>query len=190
MQRNTSLLDRLGAGHLGAAHTAGNLNLDALGTHAHRRSDGRLHGAAERNAALELTGDVLADDDGIHLGTLHLEDVDLNLLAGELLELLLQLVDLLAALADDDARTGRRDRNRNQFQRALDDDLRDAGLLQTDVQILADLGVFDELVGEILATEPVGIPTADDTKTICYRINFLSHLITCFLRLPFCLLRS
>ena len=33
------------------------------------------------SAAPQLAGDVLADDHGIHLGALHLEDVDLNLLA-------------------------------------------------------------------------------------------------------------
>ena len=49
---------------------------------------------------------------------------------------------------------------------------------------------FIRAVGEVLAAVPVGIPTANDTKTICYRIYFLSHCATCFLRLPFCPLRS
>ena len=146
MQRNASLLDRLRTGHLGAADTAGNLDLDTLGAHAHGRSHGRLHGAAERYAALQLAGDVLPYDDGIHLGTLYLEDIDLNLLAGELLQLFLELVDLLTALADDDARTGGGNGYRNQFQRALDDDLRDACLGQTDIQVFADLGVLDQLL--------------------------------------------
>ena len=190
VQRNTPLLDRFAAGHLGAADTTRHLYLDALGAHAHRRSDGRLHGAAERYAALELAGDVLTHDHGVHLGTLHLEDVDLDLLAGELLQLLLQLVDLLTALADDDTRTGRRNGDGDQFERALDDNLGNASFGQTDIQILADFGVLDQLVGEVLAAVPVGVPTANDTKTICYRIYFLSHCATCFLRLPFCPLRS
>ena len=122
-------------------------------------------GVTDRQAL--LAGDVLAYDDGIHLRTLYLEDIDLNLLAGELLQLFLELVDLLTALADDDARTGGGNGYRNQFQRALDDDLRDACLGQTDIQVFADLGVLDQLLGEVFAAEPVGIPTADDTKTIC-----------------------
>ena len=190
MQRNTSLFHRFAAGHLGTAYTSGNLDLDTFGAHTHRRCDSGFHGAAERYAALQLAGDVLSHDHGVNLRTLHFEDIDLDLLTGEFLQLLLEFIDLLAALADDDTRTGGRNRNRHQFQRALDDDLRDACLGQTDIQVFADLGVLDELVGEILATEPVGIPTADDTKTICYRIYFLSHLITSFLRLPFCQLRS
>ena len=64
---------------------------------------------------IQLAGDVLAYDDGIHLRTLYLEDIDLNLLAGELLQLFLELVDLLTALADDDARTGGGNGYRNSF---------------------------------------------------------------------------
>ena len=146
MQRNTTFLDGFAAGHFGAAYTAGNLDLDTLGTHAHGRCYGRLHGAAERYAALQLAGDVLADDHGIHLGALHLEDVDLDLLAGELLQLFLQFVDLLAALADDDTRTSGGNGHRDQLQRTLDDDLRDACLGQTDIQVFADLGVLDQLL--------------------------------------------
>ena len=43
------------------------------------------------------------------------------------------------------------------------------------VQIFADLLVLDQVVAEILATEPVGIPTADDAQTVADWINFLSH---------------
>ena len=190
VQRNTALLDGFAAGHFGAADTSGYLNLDSFRTHAHGRCDGRFDGAAERYTAFKLPGDVLTYDDGIHLGAFYLEDVDLNLLAGKFLQLFLEFVNLLTALADDDTRTGRRDGYRNQFERTLDDNLGNACLSQTDIQILADFGIFDEFVGEVLAAVPVGIPTANDTKTICYRIYLLSHCATCFLRLPFCPLRS
>ena len=52
VQRNTTLLYSFAAGHFGAAYTAGNLDLDTLGTHAHGRRYGRLHGAAERYLSL------------------------------------------------------------------------------------------------------------------------------------------
>ena len=142
VQRYATLLDGLGTGHLGAAHTTCDLHLDTLGTHAHGRGYGHLHGAAERYAALQLAGDVLTDDDGVYFGTLHLEDVDLNLLAGELLQLLLQFVDLLAALADDDTRTGGSDGNGNEFERTLDDNLRNTCLGKTDIQVLTNLSVL------------------------------------------------
>ena len=146
MQRNTSLFHRFAAGHLGTAYTSGNLDLDTFGAHTHRRCDSGFHGAAERYAALQLAGDVLSHDHGVNLRTLHFEDIDLDLLTGEFLQLLLEFIDLLAALADDDTGAGRRDRDRNKLQRALDDDLRDARLRQTDIQILADLGVFDQFL--------------------------------------------
>ena len=71
----------------------------------------------------------------------------------------------------------RRNRNGYELQRTFDDDFRDACLSQTGIQILADLSILDELAGKILPAVPVGIPTADDTKSVCYRINFLSHLL-------------
>ena len=179
MQRNTALFEGLAAGHFGAAHAARDLDLHAFGAHAHRRSDGGLHGAAVRDTAFELAGDVVADDHGVQFGTFYLEDIDLNLLAGEFAQLFLQLVDLLAAFADDDAGTGRRDGDGHQFQRTLDDDLRDACFGQTGAQVFTNLGVFDQLARKILAAVPVGIPTAYDTESVCYRINFLSHLL-CF----------
>ena len=113
MQRNTSLFHRFAAGHLGTAYTSGNLDLDTFGAHTHRRCDSGFHGAAERYAALQLAGDVLSHDHGVNLRTLHFEDIDLDLLTGEFLQLLLEFIDLLAALADDDTGAGRRDRDRN-----------------------------------------------------------------------------
>ena len=61
-------------------------------------------------------------DHGVNLRTFHFEDIDLDLLTGELHQLLLEFIDLLAALANDDTGAGRRDRDRNKLQRALDDD--------------------------------------------------------------------
>ena len=62
---------------------------------------------ARRNchAAGELLGHALGDQLRVDLGVLDLEDVELHLLAGELLELAADAVGLGAAAADDDART-------------------------------------------------------------------------------------
>ena len=166
------------------------LDLDTLGTHAHGRRYGRLHGAAERYAALQLAGDVLADDHGIHLGALHLEDVDLDLLAGELLQLFLQFVDLLAALADDDTGACGRDGNGDELQRPFYDNLRDTCLGQTGVQVFADFSILHQLGREVFPTVPVGVPAADYAEAVSYRIYFLSHLSSLFLRLSFYLLQS
>ncbi len=173
VERRTSFLEHLAASHFGAADAAGDLDLDALGAHAHRRSDGHLDGTTIRHTAFELAGDVVGHDVGVNLGTLHLEDVDLDVLVADLLELFLQFVDLLAAFADDDTRTGGVDGDGDEFERTLDDDLRQGSFRQTGVQILADLGVLED-AGRIV-TVPVGIPTTDDTQTVADRIGLLSH---------------
>ena len=52
--------------------------------------DRLLHGAAERDAALELGGDVLGDELRVGLGLADLDDVEEDLVLGELLEVLLE----------------------------------------------------------------------------------------------------
>ena len=190
MQRDTSLLVGFAAGHLGAAHTAGYLYLDALGSHTHGRCDSGLHGTAVRYAAFELAGDVVGDNHRIHLRTLHLEDVYLHLLAGEFLKLFFQLVNFLAALADDDTGACGRDGNGDELQRPFYDNLRDTCLGQTGVQVFADFSILHQLGREVFPTVPVGVPAADYAEAVSYRIYFLSHLSSLFLRLSFYLLQS
>jgi hypothetical protein len=81
------------------------LDTDALGTGAHGGLHALAHGATERHAAGQLLGDALGDELGLDLGVLDLEDVELHLLAGELLELAADAVGLGATATDDDART-------------------------------------------------------------------------------------
>src|SRR5205085_8369044 len=94
----------LGACHLGAAQAAGDLDLHALGTRAHRARERTLHRAPEGDAVLQLLGDRLRYQARVELGALDLEDVDLDLLLGQAMQLAAQRVDLRAALADHDAR--------------------------------------------------------------------------------------
>ena len=61
---------------LGAAQAAGRLDADALRAHAHGARDRLLHGAPERDAALELQRDVLGHELRVDVGTAHLVDVD------------------------------------------------------------------------------------------------------------------
>ena len=104
------------------------------------------HGAAERHAAGELLGDALGDQLRVDLGVLDLEDVQLDLLAGELLELAADAVGLGAAAADDDARTGGVDVDADAVTGALDLDPGDAGALHAGRHELADR---DVLVDEV-----------------------------------------
>src|SRR6185312_5193395 len=106
VQRHATLAVELRARHLRAAEAAGALHPDALGTGAQRRLHALAHGAAEGHAGRELLGDALGDQLRVDLGVLDLEDVQLHLLARELLELATDAVGLRAATADDDARPG------------------------------------------------------------------------------------
>src|SRR5699024_1466653 len=101
VQRHPALAVELGAAHLSAAEPAGDLHPDALGAGAQRGLDALAHGAAEGDPGGELLGDALGDQLGVDLRVLHLEDVQLHLLAGELLQLTAQAVGLGAAAADD-----------------------------------------------------------------------------------------
>src|SRR6476469_2381481 len=104
VQRHTTLAVELRARHLRAAEAARALHPDALGTGAQRGLHALAHGATERHACRQLLGDALGDQLRVDLGVLDLEDVQLHLLAGELLELAADAVGLGAAAADDDAR--------------------------------------------------------------------------------------
>ena len=90
-------------------------------------------------------------------------NVDLNVLVSELHQLLLENLNLSALLADDDTGASGADGDGDELERALDDDACDTGLsAKTLIEILADLVVLNESISVFAATEPVGVPTADD----------------------------
>src|SRR6187397_436787 len=57
VQRHPSLTIPFHTGDFGTAETTRAVDTNALGTETHRRLHGALHGATERDAALELLGD-------------------------------------------------------------------------------------------------------------------------------------
>src|SRR4051812_38889484 len=103
MQRHATFVIALDARDLGAAETAAALDLDALRAHAHRALHRALHRPAERDALRELARDVVGHKLRVELRPLDLLDVDADFLAREVRELITQLVDFSALLADDDA---------------------------------------------------------------------------------------
>src|SRR5690606_16147692 len=120
VQRHPAFAIPFGARDFRAAETAGAVDADALGAETHRRLNGALHGAAERDAAFELVGNALADELGVDFGLADLDDVQRHVAARHLTQLLAQLFDVRALLADDDARTGGIDRHAAQLRRTLD----------------------------------------------------------------------
>src|SRR5688572_9097831 len=135
VQGDAAVAVRLVARHLRAAEAAGARHAHALRARAHRRGERLLHGAAERDALLELLRDVLGDELRVEVGALHFLDVELHVLLGQRPELGRELVDLLALAADDQARARGADRDRDLGRLALDDDLADARLEQAVLQV-------------------------------------------------------
>jgi hypothetical protein len=104
------------------------VDLDAQRAQAHRVADRALHRAAEHDATLQLLRDRFRDQLRVELGLAHFGDVDVRRDAHHVGHFLAQLLDVLALLADHDARPGGVDRHAGVVGRALDQDLADPGL--------------------------------------------------------------
>src|SRR5581483_10527530 len=125
-----------------AAEATRALHPDALRAALERRLHRLAHGAAERDTARQLLGDALRDELRVDLRRLDLEDVEVDVLAGELLEVAADAVGLRAAPADDDAGTGGVDVDVDPVPGALDLDPADAGALHALGEQAADRDVF------------------------------------------------
>ena len=189
----------LGAGDVRAAQAAGAGGLDALRAVLHRHLDAVLHGAAEGSPLLQALGDGLGHQLGVGLGVLDLDDIQGDLAAGQSLKLLLEGLHVGAALADHHAGLGGVHDDVQLRAGPLDVDAADAGVggalagvaapgraavgahdvLDHLGDHLADLVIFDQVIGKILfPSVPFGAPVQDDTNARAMGINFLSHFIS------------
>src|SRR3954464_7248318 len=176
VQRHAAFAIPFHAGDFGAAETARTVDTNAFGAETHRRLHRALHGAAERDAALELLRDRFGNQGGIELGFADFDDVDDDVGGGDVRDLLAQLVDVGALLADHDAGARRMDRHPALLVRAFDHDPGDGRLLQLLVQHLADFDVLvQQLAVFVLAGVPTGIPRPVDAETQPDRIDLLTH---------------
>src|SRR5216684_5913827 len=176
VQRHPALAIPFHPRDFGAAETARAVDTNALGAKTHRRLHRTLHGAAERDAALELLGDRFGDQRGIELRLADLDDVDDDVGGRDVGNLLAQLVDVGALLADHDARTRGVDRHPALLVRTLDHDPGDGRLLQLLVQDLADFDILvQQLAVLVLAGEPTRIPGPVDAETQPDWIDLLTH---------------
>src|SRR5204863_3965457 len=171
------------AGDFGAAQAARRLDLDSLRAHAHRTLHGALHGATERDPLGQLVCHAVPDELGVELGTLDLLDVDPDLLARELRQLVAQLVDLGAPLPDHHARAPGVDRDGHFPGLALDVHVGDRRVRQSRLQVFADQLVFLEQLGEVVARVIARAPLLDDPQAEPVRMRFLAHLSLLFLLL-------
>ena len=176
LQRNGAFMVVLGTSDLGAAQTAAAGYLDTLCAHAHCTTHALLHCTAETDTLLELSCNVLSFQGSVGVRVLDLDDRAANLLAVLLGQLFLELLDVLAAAADNHARTRALDHDLDLVVLTLDLDRRNACIEQTLLQFLTDVVVFHEEVAErIVLCEPTGIPILDNADTETVRIYFLAH---------------
>src|SRR6185503_382597 len=138
-----------------------------------------LHGATEHHATLELLRDAFRDELCIELGLADLGDVDAHV--GDrhlhhLRDLPAQLLDVLALLADDDARTRGVNRDVHLARGTLDLDAADRSFDQLLLQELADDVIGVQVRREVLRGGiPLRRPVAGDAETNADRIDFLTH---------------
>src|SRR5580700_791115 len=175
VQRHAALTVELRPRHLRAAETARALDPDPLGAALHRALDRLAHGPPEGNPAGQLLGDALGDQLGIDLGVLHLEDVQLDLLGGQLLEVTTDAVSFSTAPPDDDAGPGGVDVHPYPVPGPLDLHLGDAGPLHAALQHSPDR----HILGHVFLVQLVGVPAAlevgGDAQPEPMRVHFLSH---------------
>ena len=141
----------------------------------HGRLDGLAHRPAERHAVAQLLGHALSHQLGLRLGVLDLKDIQLHLLAGELLQVGPDAVGLGAATADHDARTRGVDVYAHPVAGALDLHVGDAGALKPGGQQTTDRHVLLDVVGVLLVGVPPGLPVGGDTEPEAVGIDFLAH---------------
>src|SRR5690606_16497405 len=176
VQGHPALAVELGPGHLGPAEAAGDLDPDALhhGV-AQRRLDRLTHGPPEAHPARQLLGHALRDELGVGLRVLDLEDVQLHLLAGQLLQVGADAVGLRALTPDDDARPSGVDVDPDPVPGTFDVHLGDPGALQAGGHHLTDLDVLGDVVGVQLVRVPARLPVAGDAEAEPVRVDLLTH---------------
>jgi hypothetical protein len=175
VERHATVGVALGARHLRAAQTAGHLDLHALRPRAHRRGESALHRATEGHPVLKLLGNRLGHQVRVELGPLDLEDVDLHGLPGHPVELLAERIHLGPGLADHDPRPRRVDVDLDLVLVLLDRDVREPGVRQLVLDVVADVDVLQQIVGELALVEPGRLPVVDVADPEGLGVHFVPH---------------
>ena len=125
---------------------------------------------------LQLLGDVLGNELSVSVRVADLHDVYVYGLADQGGYICLDGVHAYAAFADKHAGAGSVNAYSDLVCRALDVDLGNASGIMNLLEVVPDLLILDEVIGEILLGRiPAGIPVLDYANAETVRINFLSH---------------
>src|SRR5665213_1620540 len=181
VQRYAAFARPLGAGDLGAVQATGGTHLHTQGAAAHRAHHGALHRTAEHHALLDLLRNAVGDQLRIQLRLSDLGDVDAHIVdvhGQQLRRRLAQLLDVLALLADHDARTRRLDGDVHPFGGTLDQDAAHGSLEQPLVQELPHTEIrVNEQRELLLVGIPLRRPVARDAEANTDRIDLLTHAL-------------
>src|SRR5690606_15859116 len=145
VQGHTAFAIPFGTGDFDPVQTAGAHDLDALGAKTHCVLHRTLHGATEHDALFQLLGDRVSDELSIGLRLADFFDVDVHGHAHQALEVCLQVLDVLAALADHHARACRVNGDACVLGRTLDDHTANRSVLQLLLEVFANANVLAAL---------------------------------------------
>src|SRR5207302_7637973 len=133
------------------------------------------HGAPESHSLLELQRDRFRHKLRVQLRLMHFLNVDEDLALGFLREFLLELLDLGAALPDDDSRPRGADRHAQLIARAIDFDRADSSGLEPFMQRFFQLEVLAQQFRVVLLRKPPRAPRLRDAEPESVWMYLLSH---------------
>src|SRR5690606_11443752 len=186
VQRHPTLAIALGPCDLGATQATRCAHPDSLGAHPHRALHRALHRAAERDPLHQLSRDVVGDQLGRKLRPLDLLDIHRHLARGaavaleHLRQLLAQLVDLGALLADHHSGTAGVDRDRDLAGLALDVHLGDRGVAETLLDVVTDQAILAQQRRHLAAGVPARDRLPGHPELEPDRMGLLSHYFAPF----------
>src|SRR5688572_19000785 len=181
LQRKLSVQVPLGARDFCAVQPTGHTHLDPARAEAQRRFNRLAHRTAEGDALLELHRHRFGDQLRLQLRLLDLLDIDEDLPAGALLDLLLQLVDFRPLAADDDAGARGVDVDLQVVRRAFGFNARHTGMREALLQILTERQVLVQQLRVVLPREPARAPGLVEAEPESVRVNLLAHVSLLFL---------
>src|SRR5690606_2282798 len=155
VQGHTAFAIPLGTGDFDAVQATRAHDLDALGAKTHGVLHGAFHGAAELDALFELLGDGIGHQLCVGFGLADLFDVDVHRHAHQTLQIRLEVLDVLAALADHHTRTSRVNSDACILGRTLDDHAAYGRAFKLFLEVFAYADIFSQHATERFV---VGVP--------------------------------
>ena len=179
MQRHATFVIHLRACDFGTAQPACDAHLDSLRPKSHRVLDDPPHGPAVLHATFELLCHVLRDEIRIRFRLANFLHVHVHRYAHDLCQFVPQPFDILAFLADNDARSRGVNGHARGLRWPLYVDPADRSLRQTLAEVLANLQVVQQVFGiRFLLRIPDRTVLCDDAEPQSCWTNLLTHLVS------------